>query len=124
MLTDSHQYDRLLHRTMKTSPELFLKTIAPYRADLVVAVECIFTWYWLADLCAQEQIPFVLGQALYMKAIHGGQAKNDQIDAQKIAVLLRGGTLPQAYLYPAEMRATRDLRPLTLSTICGLVLLL
>src|SRR5262249_26892255 len=30
-------------------------------------------------------------------------------DAQKIAVLLRGGMLPQAYVYPAEMRATRDL---------------
>ena len=41
-----------------------------------------------------------------MKAIHGGKAKNDKIDAQKIAVLLRGGMLPQAYVYPAEMRAT------------------
>jgi hypothetical protein len=44
-----------------------------------------------------------------MKAIHGGKAKNDKIDAQKIAVLLRGGMLPQAYVYPAERRATRDL---------------
>jgi transposase len=44
-----------------------------------------------------------------MKAIHGGKAKHDQIDAQKIAALLRGGMLPQAYVYPAEMRATRDL---------------
>src|SRR5512145_1355219 len=69
----------------------------------------MFTWYWLADLCAQEGIPFVLGHALYMKAIHGGKAKNDRIDAHKIAVLLRGGMLPQAYVYPANMRATRDL---------------
>src|SRR5919108_876793 len=99
----------LLHRTMKTSPEMFLKAIAPYRADLVVCVECLFTWYWLADLCAREGIPFVLGHALYMKAIHGGKATNDKIDAQKIAALLRGGMLPQAYVYPAEMRATRDL---------------
>jgi transposase len=74
-----------------------------------VAVECIFTWYWLADLCAQAGIPFVLGHALYMKALHGGKAKNDKIDSQKIAALLRGGMLPQAYVYPAEMRATRDL---------------
>jgi transposase len=99
----------LLHRNMKTSPETFLKAIAPYREDLVVCVECIFTWYWLADLCAQEGIPFVLGHALYMKAIHRGKAKNDKIDAHKIAVLLRGGMLPQAYVYPAAMRATRDL---------------
>jgi transposase len=99
----------LLHQHMKASPETCLRTITPYRADLVVAVECIFTWYWLADLCAHEEIPFVLGHALYMKAIHGGKAKNDTIDAHTIAVLLRGGMLPQAYVYPAELRATRDL---------------
>jgi transposase len=101
--------ETLLHRNMKTTPDAFLNVIAPYRPDIVVAVECMFTWYWLADLCAEEEIPFVLGHALYMKAIHGGKAKNDKIDSQKIAVLLRGGMLPQAYVYPAEMRATRDL---------------
>src|SRR5919199_5687770 len=99
----------LVHRNMPAGPEPFLKAIAPYREDIVVAVECIFTWYWLADLCAHEGIPFVLGHALYMNAIHGGKAKNDKIDAHKIAVLLRGGMLPQAYVYPADMRATRDL---------------
>jgi transposase len=99
----------LLHRNMKAAPEPFLKAIAPYREDMVVCVECMFTWYWLADLCAQEGISFALGHALYMKAIHGGKAKNDKIDAHKIAVLLRGGMIPQAYVYPAEMRATRDL---------------
>jgi transposase len=44
-----------------------------------------------------------------MKAIHGGKATHDTIDAHKIAVLLRGGMLPQAYVYPAAMRATRAL---------------
>jgi len=44
-----------------------------------------------------------------MKAVHGGKAKNDKIDSQKIAVLLRGGSFPVAYVYPPEMRATRDL---------------
>jgi transposase len=99
----------LVHRNMKAASDPFLKAVAPYRDGLVVAVECIFTWYWLADLCAQEGIPFVLGHARSMKAIHGGKAKNDKIDSQKIAVLLRGGMPPQAYVYPAQMRATRDL---------------
>jgi len=103
------QGEILLHRNMPCTPELFLKAIAPYREDIAVAVECIFTWYWLAELCAKENIPFVLGHALYMKAIHGGKAKNDKIDAHKIAVLLRGGMLPMAYVYPALMRSTRDL---------------
>src|SRR5512134_1507593 len=99
----------LVERNMKTSAAEWLKLIEPYRPDVVVAVECIFTWYWLADLCAKEGIPFVLGHALYMKAIHGGKAKSDKIDAHKIAALLRGGMIPQAYVYPAAMRSTRDL---------------
>lgn len=99
----------LVHKNLPTTSETFLRIIASYRKDLVGGVECIFTWYWLADLCAKEKIPFVLGHALSMKAIHEGKAKNDKIDAYKSAVLLRDGMLPQAYVYPAEMRATRDL---------------
>jgi len=34
----------LVHQNVKASPETFRKVIAPYRDDLVVAVECIFTW--------------------------------------------------------------------------------
>ena len=99
----------LLHRNIKTEPATFLATIAPYRDDLVVCAECMFSWYWLADLCAEENIPFILGHALYMRAIHGGKSKNDKIDSHKIASLLRGGLIPMAYVYPQRMRATRDL---------------
>jgi hypothetical protein len=105
----SHDGAILMHRNMKAAPEPFLKAIAPYREGLVVAVECMFTWYGLADLCAQEGIAFVLGHARSMQAIHGGKAKNDTIDSHKIAQLLRGGMLPHASVYPAQMRATRDL---------------
>jgi len=69
----------------------------------------MFAWYWLADLCRREEVPFLIGHALYMKAIHGGKAKNDKIDANKIARLLRGGNFPLAYTYPQGMRETRDL---------------
>jgi transposase len=99
----------LLHRNIRANPEEFLAAVEPYREDLVVGVECIFTWYWLADLCDRESIHFVLGHALYMKAVHGGKTKNDRIDAHKIAAILRGGNLPVAYAYPVHMRATRDL---------------
>lgn len=98
-----------LHQNIPTQPSRFLKLIAPYREDLVVGVECIFSWYWLADLCQSEEISFILGHALYMKAIHGGKSKNDKIDSEKIAKLIRGGTFPLAHVYPQEMRATRNL---------------
>jgi transposase len=83
--------------------------MAPYREDLVGGVECIFTWSWLADLCAREGMPFVLGHALDMQAMHGGNAKHDTIDAHQMAVWRRGGLRPQADVYPAKRRATRDL---------------
>ena len=97
------------HKNVKTSPDALMKAIQPYLDGLVVAVECMFSWYWVADFCEDHNITFILGHALYMKAIHGGKAKNDKIDSHKIASLVRGGTFPMAFVYPRHMRSTRDL---------------
>jgi transposase len=104
-----HDGNVVLDRNIAARPEAFLKAIAPFRDDLVVAAECMYAWYWVADLCQQEKIRFVLGHALYMKLIYGTKTKNDRIDAGKIARLLRGGNFPLAYAYPKGMRETRDL---------------
>jgi transposase len=104
-----HRGDTLLHEDFPADPDAFLEAVAPHRDGLVVACECTFSWYWLADTCGEHGIPFVLGHALEMRAIHGTKTKNDRVDSEKIAHLLRAGLLPQAYVYPAEMRATRDL---------------
>jgi transposase len=105
----SHDGDVVLHKNIRTQPEPFLRAIEPYRKDLIVGVECVFSWYWIADLCRREGIDFTLGHALYMKAIHGAKVKNDKVDSRKIAALLRGGTFPMAYVYPPKMRPARDL---------------
>ncbi len=99
----------LIHKNINATPAALLKIIAPYRDNLVIGVECMFSWYWVADLCREQQITFILGHALYMRAIHGGKAKNDKIDSHKIAILMRGGMFPEAYVYPREMRGTRYL---------------
>jgi hypothetical protein len=65
--------DIALHVNIPAQPKPFLKAIKPFRDNLVIGVECMFSWYWLADLCLQENIKFILGHALYMKAIHGCQ---------------------------------------------------
>ena len=110
-----------VHQNIKTDAEQFFELIFPYLDDVVVGVECVFCWYWLADLCAEHQIPFTLGHALYMKAIHGGKTKNDKIDSYKIALLLKGSNFPIAYPYPAKWRATRDLlrRRMYIAHRCG-----
>jgi transposase len=98
-----------LQRNLPARPEPFLSAVAPFRPDLVVACECVHSWYWLADRCRDEHIPFVLGHALAMKAVHGNKTKSDPHDADTIARLLRGGNLPVAYPYPQERRSLRDL---------------
>ena len=41
-------------------------TIAPFGAGIVIGAEGRFGWYWLADRCAERDIPFVVGHALSM----------------------------------------------------------
>lgn len=96
-------------KNMRCSPIALQTFLKKYKKDIIVGAECIFSWYWLADYCASIGVPFILGHALYMRAIYGGKAKNDKIDAQKIAFLLKGGNFPLAYTYPMEMRKVRDL---------------
>ena len=96
---------KLLHTNIRNNDfAYFLKLVAPYRHDLTVCAECMFGWYWLADACQAANIHFVLAHALYLKAIHGGKNKNDRIDSEKIAHLLRTNLIPPGYVYPAAKR--------------------
>src|SRR5438270_2704355 len=96
-------------RNHPAAPEPFLRAVAPFRDGLLVACECMHCWYWLADTCRDHDLPFVLGHAWAMKAVHGCKTKCDRKDAQAIARLLKGGNFPPAYAYPKERRGLRDL---------------
>ena len=102
--------ESLVHRNMPAGPEPFLQAIAPYRER-----SCRGRRMSLHLVCGSltsvpvQGCPLSWATRCSMQAIHGGKATHDTIDAQKIAVLLRGGMLPQAYVSPAAMRATRDL---------------
>ena len=104
-----HTGNVVIHKEIKAAPEPLMALIMPYLDGIVIGVECMHCWYWIADFCHKHDIEFILGHALYMRAIHGGKAKNDRIDSHKIARLMRGGNFPLAYVYPKDMRATRDL---------------
>ena len=107
-ILDEHG-NKVVHQKIKADPHQLHKLLKPYIGQVVVGVECMHCWYWVSDFCREMNVEFILGHALYMKAIHGGKAKNDKIDSYKIASLMRGGNFPLAYNYPAETRATRDL---------------
>ena len=96
-----NQGEKQVHQKINAEPAALLQLLKPYIGNIVVGVECMHCWYWVADWCAEQNIDFILGHALYMKAIHGGKTKNDKIDSYKIAKLLRGGNFPIAYEYRA-----------------------
>jgi hypothetical protein len=58
-----------LQKNIRSRPGAFLAAIEPFREGLVVACECVFCWYWLADVCRDENIEFVLGHALWRWSI-------------------------------------------------------
>ena len=102
--------NKLLHKNIKTHDrECFLELVAPYRHDLTVACESTFNWYVVSDMCEDAGIPFVLGHAFYMKAIHKSKVKNDRADSETIASLLRGNLLPTGYVCRRQARSVRDL---------------
>lgn len=104
------QGNKLMHTNIAGNDwEYFLKRVAPYRHDLTVVSECTFNWYWLADACFEANIKFVLAHALYVKHIHGGKNKNDRIDSEKLAHLLRANLIPPSYIYPSARRPVRAL---------------
>jgi hypothetical protein len=98
-----------VHQHMRPTPQAFLHAVPPCREEVVVGVEGLGPWDWRAELGADEGLPFVLGHARYRRAIHGGTATNDRLDAHQRAALRRGGLLPQADVDPRRMRATRAL---------------
>lgn len=98
-----------LHRNMRNDFKLFNTLISKYKDNISVGLESMHSYYWLADACKEAGIAFYLGHAYYMKAIHGGKKKNDKLDSRKIADLMRSNHLPVGYVYPKEMRSTRDL---------------
>ena len=98
-----------LHRNISNDFQLFKSLIEDYNGNISVGCESMHSYYSMADGCIENKIPFYLGHAYYMKTIHGGKKKNDKIDSKKIADLMRANHLPVGYVYPKQLRATRDL---------------
>src|SRR5947207_4894495 len=114
------QGKKLVHTNVLNNDfEYFLKLVEPYKHDLTVCCECMFGWYWLADACQAAGLKFVLAHALYVHLIHGGKNKNDRIDSEKLTHLLRSNLIPQAFVYPADMRPVRALLPTELLCVAA-----
>lgn len=102
--------DILVHRKVARNELGYLmKLLTPYLGQITVGCESTPNWYFLYDFCVDHNINFVLGHALSMRAISQAKVKNDRVDSQRIADLMRTNLLPEAYTCPVEYRDARDL---------------
>ena len=53
----------VFYKDIKTRPDALMIAIAPFLDDLVIAVECMFSRYWVSDFCEDNNITFVFGHA-------------------------------------------------------------
>lgn len=74
-----------------------------------VAIEATGTWWWLVDLLERLGHQPVLSHPKATKAIAAARLKNDKVDAQRLALLLRGDLLPTVWIPPAALREAREL---------------
>jgi transposase len=95
-------------KTLPCQIQPVLDFLNPWAPDITVGVESTYNWYWLIDALKDNQIPCVLGHALYIKRKMSSKHKSDPVDARGIADILRTNQFPIAFDYPSAMRAVRD----------------
>jgi transposase len=97
-------------RKVPTTLKAVLDVLNPYRARIAgVGVESTFNWYWLVDGLRAGGLPVVLANPAKMEQYGGIKVTNDETDAGWIAEMMRLDILPEAYIYPVEVRPLRDL---------------
>ncbi len=60
-----------LHKEISANPDKLQQLLEPYIGNIVVGVECMHCWYWVADFCEEISVDFILDHALYMTKSSG-----------------------------------------------------
>jgi len=89
-----------------TRLEEFFRDLPPHTP---VAIEASGTWWWLVDLLERLGHDPILSHPKQTKAIAAARLKNDRVDAERLALLLRGDLLPKVWIPPAALREAREL---------------
>jgi transposase len=74
-----------------------------------VVLEATWGWYWAADVIAEAGGSVHLAHPLGIAGFENRRVKNDRIDAQLLADLLRMGRLPESWIAPEGIRHQREL---------------
>ena len=100
---------KLLDKKMDNDLDEIESKLYPYKPSLEIVVESTFNWEWLVYGLQGKDYEVKLAHTLGLKAISWSKKKTDKWDAFTLARLLRVNMIPQAYIYPYEIRPIRDL---------------
>jgi len=111
VLVISNESDVVVYeKRLKNDIDTICSALAPYASDLSgIVVESTFNWYWLVDGLQASGHTVHLANTVAIKQYSGLKYGDDKSDARWLAQMLHLGILPEAYIYPAEMRPVRDL---------------
>jgi transposase len=103
--------ERLVYRKrLPNDAAVVLAVLEPYREALEgLVVESTYNWYWLVDALQEAGYVVHLANPAAMVQYSGLKYTDDDTDARWLARLLRLGLVPEAYIYPKQERAVRDL---------------
>jgi transposase len=100
---------KLLDLKMDNDLGVIESALRAYKSSLKVVVESTINWEWLVYGLQKYGYEVKLAHTLGLKAITWSKKKTDTWDAFTLAKLLRGRLIPEAYIYPYELRPVRDL---------------
>jgi transposase len=96
-------------RIDNTVENLAAEIVAAGGAEVEVAMEATWGWYWAADVIAECGARLHLAHPLGIAGYEHRRVKNDVRDATMLADLLRMGRLPEAWVAPPEVRELREM---------------
>jgi transposase len=116
---DLHKRDLVIATVDAEGAEVKQKRVRACEADVLryfstlsgphrAVVESTGSGYWLADLCAAQNIALTLAHARKLKAISAAKVKTDRVDSLTLAQLLRADLIPEAHMISPELRPLRD----------------
>ena len=101
---------RLFGKRVPNREEKILLVLDRFKKDLAgIVVESTYNWYWLVDALQAEGYRVHLANPAGNVQYSGLKYTDDETDAYWLGDLKRLGILKEGYIYPKELRPTRDL---------------
>jgi transposase len=95
---------------IENDPKVLVRECGKAGRGAPVAIEATYGWYWAVDALLAARFEVHLAHPYGMKAMRKlKRVKTDSRDAYELAMLLRLGSLPEAYIAPPELRELREL---------------